>query len=224
MTRQLTITAALICLITVTTQAQPPAPAPGAKQITDAANRFMAAFDRNGDGIVSKGEVPKNIWEKMAPHDTNKTGSISLNEALAFYHARTNVSIRNTQATDHEDSNREFMNQLAAGKLGKPNMSPQDWEVLKPFDRDSNGRISASEAANFLEVQQARQAPQAPQTPNPRKMFNSIDRNNDGTITRNETAANIWQRLKRADFNNDNHVTFDELTKYQTIMRKRMSR
>ena len=158
----------------------------------------------------------------MAPHDANKTGSISLRESLAYYH-RIDATVKGAQpgAEDEARMEQEFMNQLAAGKLGKPNMSPQDWNVLKPFDSDSNGRISASEAERFFKTQQAAQAPR---TPNPRKMFNSIDRNNDGTITKNETAANIWERLKRADFNNDNHVTFDEMMKAQTIMRKRNGR
>ena len=55
MNKLLQIATCLACLITVTAAANP------SNQVNASANRFMASFDRNGDGIVSKGEVPKNI-------------------------------------------------------------------------------------------------------------------------------------------------------------------
>jgi len=145
-----------------------------------AEERFRA-LDRNGDGVLSWGEMPRALRSELDKWDKNKDGFLDLNEYKAYFQARHQQSRAEwaafspepppqrtapTEATAPVERETGKLVVYRAGKL--PKELPPWFEQL---DTDHDGQIGLYEWKT---------------SGRPISEFLAMDRNHDGFLTVNE--------------------------------------
>jgi Ca2+-binding EF-hand superfamily protein len=180
----------------------PPQTDPKANKPDETVSRLML-LDKNGDGVLTKDEVPERMQGIFTRIDTDHDGKITQDE------------IKASASTQKGPNGR-------AERGGNPTrMDP----ILNALDTDHDGVISAAEIAAAPaslkaldkdgdgEISQAELRPRQ-MTPNDRAkhMLDEWDTNKDGKLSKAESPDRMQQQFDTLDTNHDGVLTEEELT------------
>jgi Ca2+-binding EF-hand superfamily protein len=191
------------------------------------ADNFIRRFDKNGDGVLSKDEVPPSIAQRFEQLDTNGDGKLDKQEIEAFL--------------------KRLRQRLATNKNAKPVAQGITVDIiLKRFDMNHDGKISREEAkgplaknfdridtnkdgyldrkelqkflANRLAGQQGKgkadsqaRQPARPAVPD----FDALDSDADGRLSRKELAGTpLADAFEEMDTNKDGKIDRKEFEAY----------
>jgi Ca2+-binding EF-hand superfamily protein len=157
-------------------------------------DRFFKDHDRNNDGKLSKDELPAQAQQDFDKMDTNKDGSISKDElrkhAELMSHQRPQLVEVIFYAIDIPEE------QVTTQEL-------QDaYDQLRKIDKNNNGKLEDSEI-NALREQRQKERLDG--------IFQALDRNKDGKISKDE-ARGLWtDNFAQLDKNNDGALDKQEV-------------
>ncbi len=108
---------------------------------------LTSAFDKNKDGILSKEEVPEQVWERFSKADADKNEKVTVEEFNAYqpkgeHSERVNAQRGGRPAFDtllkNFDKNKD-------GALSKEEVPAPVWNRLAKADTNSNKSITREE-------------------------------------------------------------------------------
>jgi Ca2+-binding EF-hand superfamily protein len=187
---------------------------PKANKPDETVSRLMV-LDRNGDGVLTKDEVPERMQGIFARIDTNHDGKITKEEIAASAGSQKGPTgraerggnptrrdpILNALDTDHD------------GVISKEEIAAAPVS-LKALDKDGDGEISQAEL----------RPPQMTPTDRAKHMLEEWDTNQDGKIAKAEAPDRMQQQFETIDTNHDGFLTEDELTVYFANMPQQQRR
>jgi Ca2+-binding EF-hand superfamily protein len=187
---------------------------PAANKPDETVQRLMA-LDRNGDGVLSKDEVPERMQGLFDRTDVNHDGKLTPDEIRDSAKTQSGPSGRaqrsgeatridpllNTIDTDHDGI-------LSAAEIAA---APT---ALKAIDKDGDGELSSTEL----------RPKQMTPTDRAKHMLDEWDTNKDGKITKPESPDRMQSQFESIDTNHDGVLTEDELTVYFANMPQQQPR
>jgi Ca2+-binding EF-hand superfamily protein len=186
---------------------------PKANKPDETVSRLMT-LDRNGDGVLTRDEVPERMQGMFARIDTDHDGKLTQDEIKASAATQKGPNGRvqrggdptrmdpvlNALDTDHDGV-------ISAAEIAAAPNS------LKALDKDGDGEISEAE----LRPRQMTPADRA------KHMLDEWDTKKDGRITKPEAPDRLQQQFETLDTNHDGALTEDELTAYFASMPQQLS-
>jgi Ca2+-binding EF-hand superfamily protein len=180
--------------------------------------RFVQRFDKNSNGKLEIAELPERMQKWLGNADTNKDGSITVDELKAH------AAARRDEMWKHADKNGD-------GALSSDEVGPR-WERLQVADTDHNGKVTRAELDQARADGKLRghkghhggpggEGACAKGGGGHGKMFEQMDKNKDGALTADEVKDKFWQHLVKADANHDGKVTKEELEAARAARGKR---
>jgi Ca2+-binding EF-hand superfamily protein len=164
------------------------------------AARFIKDHDKNGDGKLSKDELPPDLQEHFAQIDTNKDGFVTAQE-LQTYAERMNKQ-------------RPYLIEVAYWVIdvNDPEMEStaelqKTYDLLRKMDTNKDGKLDEKEVAAYRQERQKERAD---------RIFKYMDKNGDGKISKDE-ARGLWaDNFKELDTNGDGFLERSEVEKALT--------
>lgn len=160
--------------------------------------KFMKFFDTNQDGTVTQEEFSIAAASRFTKMDSDKNGVVSADEFRSY--VRTRRSEHRQQRYQDMDANKdgqiskdEFLlskRQRAEGKFAR-------------MDKNGDGLVSAEEHASCRFNKRGHFGG--------RRIFQRLDANNDGSVTKAEGTSAWSNWFKRLDSNDDQVVTTEEV-------------
>lgn len=178
-------------------------------------------LDANGDGKLTKDEMPGRMAERMMRADANGDGGIT-KEELAEARKRFAGGGRGPgggRGMPNPEQMFQRLDENGDGKLAKDELPPHFAERLMRADADGDGAVSKSELEEARKKFAGQRGGPGGRGPgdrggrNPGQMFDRMDRNSDGKLTKDEMPEQIAERLMRADTDGDGAVSKEELEK-----------
>lgn len=173
--------------------------------------------DKNGDGKLTKDEVPEQIWGRISRLDKDEDGAVSEEEAKA---GRPPGGPGKGGPGGGEFLKRADKN--GDGNLSKDELPEQAWARMSRLDKNNDDVISKEEMqAAFAAMGGGKgkgkgkdgKGKGGAQMGGPGAVFGRYDENKDGRIGESEVPAEMWSRLRKADTNADGLVSKEELEK-----------
>ncbi len=149
-------------------------------------------LDANGDGFITKDEVPEFAWQRLSKHDSDGDGKISKEERPQ----------RAPRGKGHPRGE-QFFNQLDTdgnGEISEAEAGDR-WQRMGRADVDNSGSVTKEELRSAMTKLRGK---------GPR-LFERADANKDGVLTQDELDQRRWQRLSIADADRDGALTREEL-------------
>ena len=174
---------------------------PDANKPNETAQRLML-LDKNGDGTLTKDEVPERMQGLFTRLDTNNDGKITADEIKASASTqrgpngraqRTGEATRRDPVLKALDTNQDGI--ISADEIKAAPTS------LKTLDRNGDGIISADEM----------RPPQMTPADRADHMLDEWDTNKDGKIAKAEAPDRMQEQFDKYDTNGDGFLTKDEL-------------
>ena len=157
---------------------------------------FFKDFDKNGDGLLQREELPSEYRASFGHIDTNKDGKISreeLAQGIAFLHPRRRPSDLVYMLIEMSDCDESCHNEVQRA-----------YEILRTLDKNKDGKIDEDEIkAGRERILTNRIA----------FLFAQLDANKDGKISREEAKGRIRENFNEIDRNHDGFIDRDELLK-----------
>ena len=177
---------------------------PKANKPDETVQRLMS-LDRNGDGVLSKDEVPERMQGLFARTDTNNDGKITPDEIRASAKAQNGPNGRAQRSGDatRMDPVLNAIDTDHDGVLSAAEIAAAP-TALKAIDKDGDGELSSAEL----------RPKQMTPTDRAKHMLDEWDTNKDGRITKPEAPDRMQQQFESIDTNHDGVLTEDELTVY----------
>ncbi len=157
----------------------------------DSSESFRS-LDRNRDGVIMLDEMTAASDERLKRMDKNGDGTIGRDEFNGFHAA---------EARQRADRIFKALDRNRDGRITAGEARGAREQNLMRCDLDKKGSVSRAE---YLECQK-RLADRWGE-----RIFKSLDKNNDGTIAREERLAVLRDRFRRLDANGDGKVTREE--------------
>ena len=176
---------------------------------------FLKSADLNKDGVIDQAEFQTSRDKWFADLDTNKDGFVSADELKAF-----GDKMHAEWAKKHAD---QADNKPADGK---PNGHRGDFtqHILERVDTDKDGKISKAEfdaegSKMFAKLDEnsdgkiaSDEMPQRHWARFGGQMFDRMDADHDGNVTKAEFQAAGEKMFQRMDKNNDGIIEKDEMS------------
>ena len=165
----------------------------------------LMGLDKNGDGVLTKDEVPERMQAMFDRGDANHDGKLTPDE------------IRAMSATQADPQGRP---------VGRGNFTSMDPVVLA-LDADHDGVLSAAEIASapgalkaldtngdgMLSKDELRMRQQTPRQ-RAEHLFDEWDTNKDGGLTKAELPDGMQPQFGAIDLNHDGKIDMEEATTY----------
>jgi Ca2+-binding EF-hand superfamily protein len=200
-----------------------------ARAYDDAVDMVLRVWDANGDGFLSKDELPDNgIFEKV---DTDRDGKLTRAELAAFFRTKparpekgdaagkkakaepapakkkSDVAIQEPRTIKERVADLfRRLDRNQDGKLQRAELTGVTDEVFQEYDRTRNGEWNRREATRWVKDSVAA----AKRNPNARNFFQLFDRNRDKKVTKQEYDGPA-AFFRRYDHDKDKVVTEGEL-------------
>jgi len=196
----------------------PKAPPAALLLMRGSAADFIKRFDKNGDGTLTRDEVPPFLVKTFDSVDTNHDGKLDRGEIEQL---RRNLIQRfgsNTKPTAKADVERmvdKLLQQQDANMDGKISKAEAKGRLAENFDKlDTNrdGFLDRDElrraVTRMLAVQKEKGTPGDKAGPGPAAPdFDALDRNADGRLTRDELKGTPYaSRFEEIDTNHDGQI------------------
>ena len=198
-------------------------------------DQIFQQLDKNGDGKLTKDEMPERLGQFLMRADANGDGALTKQELAE---ARKNLSAAKPAAgagaglpTVDEMFQRHDKN--ADGKLTKDELPEFAAERLMRADANGDGELSKEELTE-MRKKWAEQAGAAAGRDGPggagpgaggrfdsAEMFQRLDRNGDGSLTKDELPERLAELLMRADADGNGSLSKEELHKAREHFRDR---
>lgn len=175
----------------------------------------LMGLDRNGDGVLTKDEVPERMQGMFSRIDANHDDKLTQDEIRA---SASNLKGPNGRAQRGGEATRmdPVLNALDTDRDGV--MSATELAAaptsLKALDKDGNGEISQDE----MRPRQMTPADRA------RHMLDEWDTNKDGKLSKPEAPDRMQQQFDTLDTNHDGALTEEELTAFFASMPQQLRR
>jgi Ca2+-binding EF-hand superfamily protein len=179
---------------------------PAANKPDETVQRLMA-LDKNGDGVLTKDEVPERLQGLFARTDTNHDGKLTPDEirASASTQAGPNGRAQRTGEATRMDPVLDALDTNHDGIISKTEIAAAP-ASLKSLDKDGDGELSAAEL----------RPRQMTPTDRAKHMLDEWDTNKDGKLTKPEAPDRIQQQFDAIDTNHDRVLNEEELVSYFT--------
>jgi Ca2+-binding EF-hand superfamily protein len=173
---------------------QPPADKTPPKARTFDVDRFFAEHDKNKDGFLTRDEFPPNLRYAFDAIDANKDGKITkdeLQKGIAHLHPRRRPSDTVFVLIELSDADPNAVEELQ-----------RIYDVLRNADSNKDGKLEPDElnAARERIVGDRVNA-----------IFEALDTDNDGKISRSEAKGEIRDNFDALDLNKDGYIDRAEL-------------
>ena len=175
----------------------------------DETTRRLMMLDRNGDGILTKDEIPERMQGLFSRIDVNHDGKLTPDEIRSSATSQggpvgrpqhTGDATRMDPILGALDTDHDGI--ISAAEIAAAPSS------LKTLDKDGDGELSAAE----LRPKQMTPADRA------KHMLDEWDTNKDGKITKTEAPDRMQQQFDTLDTNHDGALTEDEIAAYFASM------
>jgi Ca2+-binding EF-hand superfamily protein len=158
------------------------------------AARFLKDHDKNGDGKLSKDELPQTAQKDFDKIDTNKDGSISQDE---LQHYAEKMAQQRPQLVEIV---------WYAIDVPEEPVTTQElqeaYDQLRKLDKNHDGKIDEGELKAFREERKKERID---------AIFHALDRNKDGKISKDE-ARGLWaDNFTQLDKNKDGFLDQQEI-------------
>jgi Ca2+-binding EF-hand superfamily protein len=179
---------------------------PAANKPDETVQRLMS-LDKNGDGTLTKDEVPERLQGLFARTDTNHDGKLTSDEIRASASTQAGPNGR-PQRSGEATRMDPVLNAIDTNHDGV--LSPAEIVAaptnLKSLDKDGDGQLSAAE------LRPRQQTP----TDRAKHMLDEWDTNKDGKLTKPEAPDRLQQQFDAIDTNHDRVLDEEELVTYFT--------
>ena len=158
-------------------------------------------LDASGDGFLARTELTEATWQRLMHADTDVDDALTLSELSAARSSNeTQLRLPNFAAAF------SLLDDNSDGRLDQDELTSQTWILLARADADSSLDVTVAElntqrAADELDLR----------GPNPQTAASALDADSDEAISESELTNETWQQVQRADANQDNAVTVEEL-------------
>jgi Ca2+-binding EF-hand superfamily protein len=199
-------------------------------------DRLFERWDKDHDGRITIADLPTRLQQHIRAVDQNKDGILTREE---FEKGKAQLAAQREKELDRNgdgkitaEERRETMRDHLAehfieqdknhdGALTEAEVGNEYFQHIKVADTNSDSKVTLAEIMTAFD-QGKLLAPHgggpasAPRTEAEMKVhaqqrFNAEDKNHDGYLTADEVPQR-WAHIKVADANQDNKITFDELT------------
>lgn len=215
-----TVMACAFLLLAAVANAQPPKPKPKTGRPGDrparggmpAISEILKRFDANGDGQLTKDELPEQAAERIMRADANGDGAVT-KEELEEIRKRFAGGQRGGAGGRGMFDPEQLFKRLDAngdGKLSKDELPERFGQRIMQADADKDGFVTKEEFAEVAKrMAGGRGGPGGPPDVSP--LFDRADKNGDGKLTKDELPGPLAERLMKADADGDGAVTKAEL-------------
>ena len=214
-------------------------PAEMAKLLQGTPDDFIKRFDKNGDGYLTKDELPPRLAAVFDRADANGDGKLDRKEVAAMMQVLRNrlgaaAKAGKNKAADPAAVNRMVENMLQRmdankdGKISKEEAKGPLANNFERFDQNKDGYLDRKElervAEQLITAQRAnagkggkKAGPQdGAQTRQNLVDFDSLDGNADGRLTREELKGTAYEAVfDQIDTNKDGKIDKKEFEAYQ---------
>ncbi len=162
----------------------------------DAASKYLKEHDKNGDGSLSRDELPADQRDSFADLDTNKDSKLSADELkqhaerVVFVPVPVPVEIVSLYVVEGADD--------------EPTLKQvqETYDMLRKAATNNDGKITKDEATAAREHAIQKRVD---------SLFKQNDKNNDGKLSKDECPDSMTAMFKRADKDGNGSITKDEL-------------
>ncbi|HEY7314908.1 MAG TPA: EF-hand domain-containing protein [Gemmataceae bacterium] len=157
-------------------------------------DRFFKDFDKNGDGVLQRDELPPELRHSFGRIDANQDGKISreeLTRGIGHLHPRRHASDVIYMLIEMSDADAD-----SAGEVQRA------YDILRKLDKNRDGKIDPDE----LKAERSRLLRSRVET-----LFKQLDADNDGRISRAEAKGQILKDFDEIDANRDGYIEREEL-------------
>ena len=158
------------------------------------AERFIKDFDKNGDGKLSKDEVPPDLRERFDELDLNKDGFLDKDEL-------TKHAARIVRRPSPVELLQIFIDTAPDDAASRDELQ-RAYDLLRKIDANGDGKIDEKELAAARESY-CKECVEG--------MLKEFDKNKDGKISREEARGMPAEEFDRLDANKDGFIDRDEL-------------
>lgn len=175
---------------------------------------FLQSIDKDGDKAISKEEAGER-WERMSRLDTNEDGKVSFEEIAAGRPAGGEGPGRPGPGKGGEPGEMfKRADKNGDGKISKDEVPEQAWNYLSRLDKDGDDIITAEEAKAGRPG-----VPGGAGRGEPGEMLKRMDKNGDGSLSKDEVPEQAWERIGKLDKDSDGVVSKEEMTAGFAAMR-----
>ena len=205
-----------------------------AKLIQGTPADFIKRFDKNGDGYLTKDELPPALTRAFDKMDVNGDGKLDRKEVAAMLQIlRRRFGLNDAQAAKNNKTKKpdspsvdrmvanwlERMDANQDGKISKEEAKAALAANFERFDLNKDGFLDKNELRQVAERFLAMQATNAGKNAAPARQslidFDALDRNADGRLTRDELKGTRFEAVFDAiDTNKDGKIDKKEFAVY----------
>ena len=153
-------------------------------------------LDKNGDSVLSRDEIPQRLAARFARMDQDGSGAIEAREIRAIVQ-RLRQSGAGRQDGKRRDGKKGMAEGNRKGKKGNRSSGSSPGQETESAAGRRGGAMSME------------------------RMLRSLDRNDDGKISKDEAPQRLSRIWERVDRNADNVLDGDELKSLQKMMAER---
>jgi Ca2+-binding EF-hand superfamily protein len=172
--------------------------------------QLIKRFDKNGDGFLSKDELPMFLGKAFDASDKNGDGKLDREEVAALQKLLRNFFAAGAEPKTAPPSKEieQIVNNLLKqfdtdkdGKISRKEAKGQILAIFDQYDANKDGFLDRTELRALAERIQANQKGLPPKGgPGPAYDFDALDRNADGRLTKEELKGTpLYERFAEID-------------------------
>ncbi|MDF1822996.1 MAG: hypothetical protein P1U68_00045 [Verrucomicrobiales bacterium] len=176
--------------------------------------------DKNGDGKLSKDEVPEAIWDRLGKLDQDGDNAISHEEAKAARPDGPGAPGGGGKGKGGPGEMLKKADRNGDGNISKDEVPGQAWDRLGKLDTDNDGVVTKEEIGAGMAAMRGKgkdgmagKGKGKSQQGGQGAMFLKLDKDKDGKLAESEVPAELWGKLRKADTDADGLVSKEELDK-----------